>query len=499
MAAIFIPIAVVQIAIARAGPILKGRLVDTLRARFGTDVQLDSLHVNVLHGVNVTGGGLRIFPTSELIAAGDRIPVIAIAQFEFHATLSGLIFRPTHVATVHVRGLAIHIPPANLRQKAGSHRRHLGKVKVRVDEIVCDDSELMIGTDKPDKDPRTFHLKHVVLRDLGPGAAWPYDAILTNPIPKGEIHATGTFGPWSTDNPGDSDVSGKYVFEHADLNTIKGLGGILQSTGSFLGRLDRIAVHGKAYVPDFSLDTADHPVSLTTEFQATVDGTSGDTYLDRIDARLAASPFVCHGAVVNVKGKGRDVRLSVDMDSGRIEDFLRLAAKTNPPPMSGALTLHSQLDIAAGNQSVTKKMIMQGSFSLERIHFTNPEIEDRVDILSLRARGKTDNLKPGAPDVHSRMMGQFRMRNGRLTFPRLEYALPGGDVQLSGTYRLNRRVVDLAGKVHTRAQLSDMVASNWKSWLLKPLDPFFKHQHWGAVIPVKVTGSNGHVHFGYRF
>ena len=499
LAVIVVVVAAVQIAIARAGPILKGRVVETLRARFGSDVQLDSLHVTVLHGVDVTGGGLRIFPTSEVMAAGDRTPVIAIAQFDFHATLSGLIFRPTHVGTVHVRGLAIHIPPADMRNKASPHRRRLGKVKVRVDEIVCDDSKLVIGTDKPDKDARVFRLKHVVLRDLGPGTAWPYDAILTNPIPQGEIHATGKFGPWNTDNPGDSDVSGKYVFEHADLNTIKGLGGILQSTGSFIGRLDRIAVHGKTYVPDFSLDTANHPMALTTEFQATVDGTSGDTYLERIDAKLRGSPFVCKGAVVNVKGQGHNVRVSVDMDAGRIEDFLQLAAKTSPSPMSGALTLHSELDIGTGPESVTKKMTMNGSFSLEQIHFTNPEIEDRVDILSLRARGKTDNLKPGAPDVHSRMMGQFSMRNGQLTFPRLEYALPGGDVRLSGTYRLDGRVVDLAGKVQTRAKLSQMVASNWKSWLLKPLDPFFQKQRWGAVIPVKVTGTNGHVHFGYKF
>jgi hypothetical protein len=44
-----------------------------------------------------------------------------------------------------------------------------------------------------------------------------------------------------------------------------------------------------------------------------------------------------------------------------------------------------------------------------------------------------------------------------------------------------------------------MVASKWKRWLLKPLDPFFKKQGWGSVIPVKVTGRNGKVHFGYKF
>jgi AsmA-like C-terminal region len=494
-----VPVAVIKIAVARAGPIIKGRVVDTLRARFGSDVQLDTLNVSVMHGVDVTGGGLRIFPADEVMAAGYREPVIAVGQFEFHATLSGLIFRPTHVGAVHVRGLAINIPPAALRKKAGSHRRRIGKVKMRVDEIVCDDSQLVIGTDKPDKDPRVFRLKHVVLRDLGPNSVWPYDAILTNPTPRGEIHAVGTFGPWNTDDPGDSNVSGKYTFDHADLNTIKGLGGILRSTGIFTGQLDRIAVHGKTEVPDFSLDTASHPMALATEFQAIVDGTSGDTYLERIDAKLGGSSFLCKGAVVNVKGQGHYIHVSVEMSDGRIQDFLQLAAPTNPPPMSGSLVLNSTLDIPTGNESVTKKLNMEGSFSLRLIHFTNADIQDRVDILSLRAQGETDNLKKGAPDVQSRMIAQFSMRNGRLMFPQLEYSLPGGDVQLSGTYRLEGRVVDFTGKVQTTAEISEMVASKWKRWLLKPVDPFFKKKGWGAVVPVKVTGSNGKVHFGYRF
>jgi hypothetical protein len=491
------PVVIVQIAIARAGPILKGRVIETLRARFGSDVQLDTLAVSVLHGVNVTGGGLRIFPAQEVMATGYRTPVITIGEFEFHATLSGLIFRPTRVGTVHVRQLSIHMPPSSLRAKA--RHRHMGKVKVRVDEIVCDDSELVIGTDKPDKDPRVFRLKHVVLRDLGPNSVWPYDAVLTNPTPRGEIHAAGTFGPWNTESPGDSNVSGKYTFDHADMNTIKGLGGVLHSSGSFDGQLDRIAIHGKTQVPDFSLDLANHAMPLTTEFQAIVDGTTGDTYLQRIDAKLGQSPFLCQGAVVNVKGQGHYIHVTVNMIAGRMEDFLFLAAKARPAPMSGTLALNSELDIPTGDQSVTKKMTLKGAFGLEQIHFTNPDIEDKVDILSLRAQGKTHNLKPGAPDVRSRMMGDFVMRDGQIRFSRLEYALPGGDIQLTGTYRIDGRVVDLQGKVQTRAQLSEMLASRWKRWLLKPIDPFFKKKDWGAVIPVKVTGRNGKVHFGYKF
>jgi hypothetical protein len=497
--AVAVPVIVVQIAIARAGPILKGRVVETLRARFGSDVQLDSLHVAVLHGVDVSGDGLKIFPMPEMMAAGYRTPLISVGHFQFHATISGLIFRPTHVGTVNVRELAIHMPPADLRRKANPRRHHLGKVKVRVDEIVCDDSELVIETDKPDKDPRVFRLKHVVLRDLGPGTPWPYDAILTNPVPRGEIHAAGTFGPWNAEDPGNSNVSGKYTFEHADMNTIKGLAGMLNSAGVFDGQLDRIAVHGKAEVPNFSLDTADHPMPLTTDFKATVDGTSGDTYLDHIDARLGSSAFTCSGKVINIKGKGHAIHIEADVPRGNLGDFLQLAVKSMPPAMTGSISLNSTLDIDPGNESVTKKLRMKGEFNLQQIHFTDPEIEDKIDVLSLRARGETDNLGPGAPDVQSRMIGDFSMQKGGLTFRRLEYSLPGGDVELAGTYRLQGRVCDFNGKVRTKAEVSEMVKAKWKSWLLKPLDPFFHKHGWGAEIPVHISGSNGKVHFGYKF
>jgi hypothetical protein len=41
-----------------------------------------------------------------------------------------------------------------------------------------------------------------------------------------------------------------------------------------------------------------------------------------------------------------------------------------------------------------------------------------------------------------------------------------------------------------------MVASWWKSWLLKPADPFFHKHGAGAEIPVKVTGTNTAPKFG---
>ena len=327
MLAIAVLIVVVQIVLTHASPILKGRVIETLRARFDSEVQLDNLQVSIVRGLEVTGNGLRIFPQRDRNPSTVSKPLIDIKQFEFRASPVGLFFKPTHVRQVNVRGLAINMPPASQRSSAFSHRRQSDKIKIRVDKIVCDDSELVIGTDKPDKDPRVFQLKHIVLQDLGPNTAWPFDAVLTNPIPKGEIHASGSFGPWNTDSPGDSKVNGKYLFENADMNTIKGIAGILKSNGNFEGQLNRITVRGEADVPNFSLDTANHPMPLSTRFQAVVDGTSGDTYLEHIDAKLGSSYFSCKGAVVDVKGKGHKIDVDTDVPNGQIADFLGLAVK----------------------------------------------------------------------------------------------------------------------------------------------------------------------------
>ena len=485
-----------EVMVDRAAPILKGRLIETLSTRFNSRVELDGLDVSLAKGLEISGHGLRIFPEDEVVAAGTPLPLIALGHFSFHAEWAGLFAEPMHVGTVHVSGMAIHIPPKEMRAQAPKGQRHIGKIKIVVDEIVCDDSKLVIGTSKPDKDPKDFELSHVVMRNVGPNAPWDYDATLVNAIPKGNIQAKGTFGPWNNDSPGDSTVTGHYTFDHADLNTIKGIGGILSSVGEFTGQLDNIVVDGTTETPEFSLDTANHAMPLHTKFHAIVDGTNGDTYLQPVEARLGESAFTSSGAIINVKGRGHIIDLDVNVPNGRIQDFLELAIKTSPVVMTGRLTMKTKLHIPPGDQSVSKKIGLMGGFTLSQIHFTNPDVEDKVDMLSLRAQGDPKDAKPGAEDVHSQMVGQFVLGNGKLSFSKLDYALPGATVTLTGEYSLDGDRFEFEGKMRTDAKVSQMVASKWKSILLKPVDPFFKKNGAGAEIPVKVSGTKSAPKFG---
>jgi hypothetical protein len=101
--------------------------------------------------------------------------------------------------------------------------------------------------------------------------------------------------------------------------------------------------------------------------------------------------------------------------------------------------------------------------------------------------------------VNSRITGAFTMNHGALTFDRLMYAMPGASVQMTGVYSLDGKTFDFHGKVRTEATLSQMVASRWKSWLLKPIDPFFRKNGAGTEIPIRVTGTQGEPKFGLDF
>ena len=485
-----------EVVLSQAGPILKGRIIETLSARFDSRVELDNLDVSVGRGLEVAGQGLRIFPPDAVVAAGADQPLMRVKQFRFHSGVIGLFLKPMHVSAVLVDGLDINIPPRQMRSQAKGPREQHGKIKIVVEEIICENSSLVIGTAKPDKDPKTFALRHIELHDVGPNAPWQYNATLVNAVPRGDIHSTGKFGPWQSDAPGESSVTGHYTFEQADLNTIKGLGGILSSVGDFDGRLDHINVHGTTKTADFSLDTANHPVPLETKFEAIVDGTSGDTYLETVDAKLGESRFTVRGAVISIKGKGHRVELDADIPAGRIQDFLSLAVKTRPPVLTGVIQTNPKIIIEPGKESVAMKLKTHGSFTLRRMRFTNPGLQDKVDMLSLRARGEPEQAKPGAEDVNSMMQGSFDIGNGKIVFSRLNYMLPGARVNLAGVYSMDGQQFDFSGKVLTKATLRKMVASWWKSWLLTPISPFFKKDGAGAEIPFRISGTRSDPKFG---
>lgn len=483
-------------AIYEAKPILKGRIIETLSTRFHGPVELSGLHVSLKNGLRVSGEGLRIFGPIDPNAHQPGVqPLISIKEFRFGANVLNLLHTPMRIRRVYLKGLNLNIPPKG--QRDGGFKA--GKIKIYVDEFICDQARLVINTLQSGKLPLEFEISNLDMKDIGPGQPLQFNATLQNPKPVGNIHSTGFFGPWQ-DEPRSTPVKGRYSFTNADLSTINGIAGILSSTGEYSGTLGNIAVDGETDTPDFQIATSGHRVPLHTNFHAIVDGTSGDTYLEPVKAQIAHSALVAKGSIVRIdRPNGHRIILDVSVDPARIEDLLKLGVRTEPAIMTGAARLKIKFDLPPGNGQVSDRLRLAGTFRISGAHFTNEKVQSKVDALSMRSQGRPRQAKDNIPDnVLSEMNGRFKLSNGLLSFSKLHYQVPGAKVDLSGRYSLDGNQFDFHGKARMDAKLSHMV-TGWKSILLKPVDPFFSKNGAGTEVPVKVTGTKSEPHFGLDF
>jgi len=483
-----------------AGPILRGRVIQTVSDRFQSKVELRAFHVTVKNGFHVSGQDLRIFGKNDPNTHQPGVqPLIGIANFSFTVGWWNLLHTPTHVDTVHLQGLSLNIPPKNQRQQMASMRKH-GKAKIYVDHFECDHAELVINTSVPGKFPLVFEIQNLVMDDPGSGQPLRFEADLANPKPVGMIHSSGEFGPFNEESPQDTPVKGTYSFSGADLSTIKGIAGILSSVGRYDGTLDNIVVDGKTDTPDFQVARSGHPVPLTTEFHAIVDGTTGDTYLQPVNATILHTSFSARGSVVKVANPpGHRVVLNVDIGSGKIEDLLKLGVRTDPPVMTGKVHLVTKFDLPPGEADLSDRLKLEGNFEVSGAHFSNDKIQDKVGALSLKSQGKPKLAKTDLADnVLSDVGGRFQLRAGVLSFSKLQFTIPGTEVNMTGRYSLDGNEFDFHGKARLQAKLSHMT-TGFKSILLKPVDPFFSKNGVGTELPVKITGTKSEPHFGLDF
>jgi hypothetical protein len=286
---------------------------------------------------------------------------------------------------------------------------------------------------------------------------------------------------------------------------------MLSSTGTYGGTLGEIDVTGTTDTPDFALDVSEHPVDLKTEYNATVDGTTGDTKLNSVHATLLHTVLQVSGIVMRASDapghghlpgdtpdgvSGHFIDLSVVSNQARVEDVLRLGAKTSPPLMRGGLALRTHLTIPPGKVSVSKKMRIQGTFAIRGATLANAKWQATLDDLSLRAQGNPKEVKSEvAPVVPSQIAGSFTLANGVLNLPKLSYQMPGTQVDLAGKYSLDGETFDFAGTVKTKATASQML-TGWKSIAAMPFDRLLKKNGAGVEVPVTVNGTTSDLKFG---
>jgi len=510
--AIVVTIGVISSILAkRYEPYIRDQAIRYLRERFDSEVELSALHIHMprvspwrlalTHGrgsvAEVDGEGLIL----RHMGRRDLPPMFAIKKFHFDVDLALLFGKNKKVPLVQLDGMEIYVPPKGerpaLNSSAPKQQSEPAKKKdtgdVVIEEVLINDASLVILPRDASKIPLSFDIHRLRLESAGKAVAMNYDAELTNPKPPGLIHSQGTFGPWATEGPGDTPLTGKYTFEKADLSVFHGIAGILNSTGQFEGTLDTIRAWGQASVADFRLKSAGNPVPLTTSFEVQVDGTNGNTILSPVKATLGSTHFTTSGVVIKREKKARrTISLDVSMPDGNLKDLLRLAVK-GQPSMEGRIKMTTKIDIPPLTGSVKEKLLLDGRFELSQSKFLKSSIQDQIDSLSRRGQGKPGNQE--IDEVVSNMTGAFKLEDQVITFSSLFFNIPGAAVQLAGDYDLDADKLDFHGALALQAKVSQTM-TGWKRWALKPVDPIFAKNGAGTFLHIKVEGTSQSPKFG---
>jgi hypothetical protein len=480
----------VAVVIYRFQPVARDYVISALRQRYNSEVQLGDLQISLFPSVHATGENLVL----RFAGRQDLPPLVKVRRFTLDASFTGFFRNPRRIGRLKLEGTEIHVPP---RSGATTHVRpgasdQSARIPFVLDEVVADGTRLETLPRDPSKDPLIFHIRQLDMRSVGLGLPMTFRATIDNPRPPGLIHSEGQFGPWYAPDPSQTPVGGNYTFRDADLSVFHGITGTLSSDGRYNGRLDRIEVQGTTETPDFALSTGDHPMQLHTEFQATVDGTNGNTVLHPVKARLGGSEFEVSGSIDrSALETHKTILLDAKGQGARLEDFLRLSVKSPRPPMTGRISFSTKVKIPPGQTTVVERIQLDGGFSLNGVRFTSDSVQGKIASLSHHAQGdpKADDL-----NVRADFRGQFHLRNGLLALPDLRFQVPGADVSLAGTYALRSGSLDFQGTARLQATVSEMT-TGIKRLLLKPIDPLFRRDGAGTLLPIRISGTRGQPSF----
>jgi len=510
----------------RIEPFVRTQTRNYLAHRFNAEVELGHLDVSmpVRDPVRVLlqkgkGAHIRVRADKISLRQGghpDLPPLFSMRGLEFGLELSTLWESPMRIDYVKAEAFEVTIPPKGQRpsirklssgnavgaseanQKESAHPPGTDRSPqpgVLIDHVDLDGMKLTILPGNPAREALEFEMQTLRLESAGIGVPMRYRTVMTNATPPGLIDCKGSFGPFLADAPGETPVTGDYVFKDADLSVFQPISGKLASTGHFQGRLNRIVVDGTANVPDFQLKSAGNVVPLKATFHAIVDGTDGDTLLQPVMATLGGSELICSGGVVRNKDEEKKtVHLDVTVPRGRIADFLRLAVKGPKPPLEGRSRMNFRMEVPPGAGRMIHRLVLVGTFALQDASFTSTTVQDKIDDISRRTQGKPSAVE--IQGVTSDFEGAFTLKAGILELSRLMFAVPGADVLLSGWYNLSSERLDFRGSVRTRARVSQMMKTRWKRIVLKPVDPFFAKDGAGAVMRIAITGTRSDPRFG---
>ena len=427
-------------------------------------------------------------------------PLITVRTLTIEASYAGLFNVHKRIDLVQVAGLHVRVAPID------PHRQPRGAMpltdsnqdkSVTIGEIRSDGAVLEFMTNQTGKEPFRLTIHQLRLDHVGANGPISFNAALLNTEPPGEIRSHGQIGPWNSDDPGTTPVSGSYTFDKANLGVFQGISGTMSSSGKFTGTLQHLDSDGGVDIPNFSVTSSGHRVHLSTGFRAVVDAINGDTFLHAVEAHFRRTTLLASGGVTGQPGRlGKAVALDMTVNNGRIEDLLSLFTNEGRPSMTGSVTLRARVAVPPG-PGFLQKLNLEGDFGAGG-QFANAQVQSSINRLTESARGENKHQEAEDTEtVVTNLKGHVVVTNGIVTLSNVSFITPGTLAELKGTYNLLDKTVDLKGVLHTNGKLSD-TTSGFKALVMKAVTPFLKKKS-VTIVPFTITGTSANPSFALDF
>ncbi|HEX4769896.1 MAG TPA: AsmA-like C-terminal region-containing protein [Bryobacteraceae bacterium] len=421
-------------------------------------------------------------------APHDR-PLATIAKITCLDNWLALLTFTHTIDRMNLEGVQVYIPS---HVPPPIHKHPNETIKTTVTELIANGAVLDIAPRQTGGQTLRFEFPQLIVKNVQRNKALRFTSEVNIPTPPGRLNVSGAVGPFRAGQIGETNLSGDFHLHHADLGMYKVIAGIVSADGSFQGALAHVRLSGRAQIPNFEVTSSRHSLGISVEYRTLVNGTNGDVAIQSAQAHFMDTTLFAHGEIAGQHGK--TVSLELNADRARVQDLLRLFVTADRPPFAGPINLSAKVVLPPEHRPFIRRVQLDGNFTVKDGEFTNPGTQDNVDKLSSKARG---NASSGPPLQHitEDLGGKVDVRNGIANISAAQFTVPGASATGGGTYDLSAHVINLRGKLAMQASLSKAV-KGIKSVFLIPLDPLFKKNGHGAVLPVKITGTYEHPRFG---
>jgi hypothetical protein len=456
--------------------------------------------------VTFTGYHRTYFPRPGFVATGITMrrksapnlpPLGHVDTMVVLGTWSDLIMLRQRVELVDITGLHIVVPPIGSKENHQDFPPGSGKdfdgPDTMIERFVVHKSLLDIM--RMDGKRLSFPIKQLEIRNLHKGEALTYAIEMQNAIPTGYILAHGSMGPMNSNDFALTPVTGNFAFTQVHLHDVGDISGTLDARGVFKGTLQAMEVETNAQTTNFAV-TDGKATPVSGAMQCTLYASNGNMDIHAIDVKIRETNIHAAGSI---KGAPKITNLDIVVDKGRAEDVMQPFIH-DVVPITGPVWLKSHAYVGPPGDGFMERLRVSGTLNVPAEKVSDRETEKSLSAFSERARGDrkpntgvvSDNKPPNEPsDVLSSVEGPAKIENSVASTPRLTFKVAGATATLRGTFRFHDQAVHLTGDLKMDTDISH-TATGFKSFLLKPLAPFFKKKNAGAVVPIAVTGTPGH-------